>query len=371
MKSFKKLVCAGLVTLALAGAAREVRASAVTTAYEFLPDQSTVVQTGGFAGIYETHSIEGQFRLTVDLDAGTASFDHVDATLSENLFLYTQNLGVLFNMTELLGSIVSDTEIEFTGLTADGTNTEVFIRLTFVDDSVHLTGEIVPGCCDQFNYNLDAVAVVVTQPYCGDANHPYPVGDLNQDCYVDVYDYAVLVLAWMSSPGSPNWNPSCDISDPSDDVINEHDLVVFTAHWLECTVPVNSNSILKDGIEYYMQTDKFIYNSGEEVKMLYRVTNLTDQDVTFNFTDQVQHYFTVKDDGNLIWDAPKVGFPALSCFTLSPNGYKEYSENWDMVDNQGVLIVPGNYEITGSLHPILLGDKDKYVPVSVQIEIIP
>lgn len=368
MKSFKKLVCAGLVTLALAGAAREVRASAVTTAYEFLPDQSAVVQTGGFAGIYETHNIEGQFRLTVDLDAGTASFDYVDATLSENLFLYTQSLGVLFNMTELLGSIVSDTEIEFTGLTADGTNTEVFIRLTFVDDSVHLTGEIVPDCCDQFNYNLDAVAVVVPEPYCGDANHPYPVGDLNQDCYVDAYDYAVLVLAWMSNPGSPNWNPSCDISDPSDDVINEHDLVVFTARWLECTAPVNSNPILKDGIEYYMQTDKFIYNLGEEVKMLYRVTNLGDEDVYFEFPTNKQYHFRVKKDGDQIWEMSTNADDVITCFTLRPDESKEFNEIWGLVNSDGISVGAGDYQAIGELYiPIT----NHYVPVSVSIEVIP
>jgi hypothetical protein len=87
----------------------------------------------------------------------------------------------------------------------------------------------------------------------------------------------------------------------------------------------------------------------------------------------VQHYFTVKQNENLIWDVPKVGFPAFSSFTLPPNGYKEYSETWNMLNNQGILITPGTYEITGSLHPVFLTqqDKDRYVPVSVQIEIIP
>ena len=37
---------------------------------------------------------------------------------------------------------------------------------------------------------------------CGDQNHPYPVGDLNHDCYV-----------------------------------NMRDLAIFTSHWLECTAP--------------------------------------------------------------------------------------------------------------------------------------
>jgi len=136
---------------------------------------------------------------------------------------------------------------------------------------------------------------------------------------------------------------------------------------------VDSNSIIRDGIEYYIQTDKAVYNLGESVEMLYRVTNLGEEDVTIHFDDQVQHYFTVKQDEYLIWDAPKMGQPALSIVVLPPGGDKEYTETWDMLGNQGVLIMPGNYEVTGSFHPVLLSqvDKDKYVPVSVSIEIIP
>jgi hypothetical protein len=46
---------------------------------------------------------------------------------------------------------------------------------------------------------------------------------------------------------------------------------------------VNSNSIIQDDIEYYIQTDKSVYNLGEDVEMLYRVTNLRSEDVEFYF----------------------------------------------------------------------------------------
>ena len=138
-------------------------------------------------------------------------------------------------------------------------------------------------------------------------------------------------------------------------------------------VLVNSNSIVQDGIEYYFQTNKAVYVLGESVEMLYRVTNLRGELVTIHFVDQVQHYFTVKQDEYLVWDAPKVGQPAGSSVVLPPDGDKEYTETWDMLDNQRVLIMPANYEVTGSFHPVILfpEDDDKYVPVSVQIEIIP
>ena len=150
-------------------------------------------------------------------------------------------------------------------------------------------------------------------------------------------------------------------------------VIVFSMAIIAYAAP-DSNSIVKDDIEYYMQTDKHTYHSGENVEMLYRVTNLGNEDVRFDFSDQVQYYFEVKDNtGEVIWFKPKVGFPAFSYFVLQPNEYKEYSENWDMLDNQGILIAADIYNVTGSLHPILLSqtDKDKYVPVSVPIEIIP
>ena len=32
---------------------------------------------------------------------------------------------------------------------------------------------------------------------CGDINHPYPMGDLNQDCHVDFFDLALLCAHWL------------------------------------------------------------------------------------------------------------------------------------------------------------------------------
>jgi len=143
----------------------------------------------------------------------------------------------------------------------------------------------------------------------------------------------------------------------------------------------DSNSIVKNHIEYYMQTDKAIYNLGGNVQMLYRVTNLSDQDVSFEFTSTGQYHFEVTNNGNLIWFEPKADEPMLTGFVLEPNGYKEYTETWNMVNENGTPwqkdddfpANPGTYDVTGSLNPWTLraGYEDKYVPVSVPIEIIP
>ena len=56
--------------------------------------------------------------------------------------------------------------------------------------------------------------------------------DFEPDGDVDMCDFAILALAWRSSPGDYNWNPVCDISDPNDSVIDELDLALFTKYWL-------------------------------------------------------------------------------------------------------------------------------------------
>jgi len=77
-----------------------------------------------------------------------------------------------------------------------------------------------------------------------------PPADISGNCFVDLEDFATLSAAWLSDDsGSPNWNSACDISDPSDGVIDELDLAVLAADWLEkCTAFVTTwDTSLGDG----------------------------------------------------------------------------------------------------------------------------
>jgi hypothetical protein len=58
-------------------------------------------------------------------------------------------------------------------------------------------------------------------------------GDFDDDGDVDFKDFAVLAAAWRSRKGDANWDADCDISIPSDDVIDEYDLMVFCENWLQ------------------------------------------------------------------------------------------------------------------------------------------
>lgn len=152
-------------------------AEAQTGIYVFDP-RSTVVQTGGFAGVHETYPIEGYFQLSVDIDTGFASFEKVDANMLEpSGFLYTENFGVLFNMTGLAGTIINETTIEFEGKTTDGTESDVSMKLSFTDDLAHMTGNTTPppNSADMFFYDVNAVATRKYAGGTGESNNPYQI----------------------------------------------------------------------------------------------------------------------------------------------------------------------------------------------------
>jgi len=153
-------------------------ANADTSIYVFDPNQSTVVRSGGIAGLQKTLSVAGRFQLTVDLDAGFASFEKVEAYLTDQTgSVYGQNLDEIFNMTGLSGTVIDDTTIEFEGKTADGTESDVHLKLTLSDDSAHLTGQTTPppNSADMFFYDIDAVATKKYAGGTGEPNEPYQI----------------------------------------------------------------------------------------------------------------------------------------------------------------------------------------------------
>jgi len=81
----------------------------------------------------------------------------------------------------------------------------------------------------QYSRNLDPIngtgIEMVTEPSL--------IGDFYRDGIVNFKDFAVLAAAWASRPGDVNWEDACDISMPSDGVIDENDLAVFLEDWLK------------------------------------------------------------------------------------------------------------------------------------------
>ena len=132
-----------------------------TNVYVFVPEQSTVVQTGGLADIMVTYGIEGHLQMTVDFDAGTASFDVVDANLVDPSTFpdaYDADIGRLFDMTELVGTVISSTEIDFDTNNPQPGGTVVHLDLTLTGDSIQLTGGFCEPYVDGFCFEMNAVA---------------------------------------------------------------------------------------------------------------------------------------------------------------------------------------------------------------------
>ena len=57
---------------------------------------------------------------------------------------------------------------------------------------------------DERNGNRD-IYMAMIGGCCGDAEHPYPVGDLNHDCRVNIVDLAILASHWLECTA-----PECD-----------------------------------------------------------------------------------------------------------------------------------------------------------------
>lgn len=145
---------------------------------------------------------------------------------------------------------------------------------------------------------------------------------------------------------------------------------------------VNSNSIIEDNIEYYMQTDQSVYYLGETVDMLYSATNLGPQDVTIGWVaaDPLAHYaFEVRQCHHQIWRynylTPVLGFEP---FTLGPYQSRSFQTTWNLMHNNGTPwqldddfpVSPGTYSAVGELN-LVPPPKCHRVPVSVSFQVIP
>ncbi len=172
----------------------KVASTGEVTFYRFIPDESSVLQSGGFMGIQEIYSVEGTFGLRVNFDQGVARFVEVEALLKpESSFLPNPSLGELFNMENLDSTSVTETSIRFEGMTESYDVAPVVIEGIFGHNGVRLMGTIRPGCCDRFSFDLDGFAVPLEEPHCSQR----PVMDFTDDCRVDIADFAVFARHWM------------------------------------------------------------------------------------------------------------------------------------------------------------------------------
>jgi hypothetical protein len=68
---------------------------------------------------------------------------------------------------------------------------------------------------------------------CGDYKHPYPVGDISQDCRIDYVDILLLSHYWLTGLTVPN-DPAKRVDVWPDDVVDFYDLAVISNEWSAC-----------------------------------------------------------------------------------------------------------------------------------------
>lgn len=137
-----------------------------------------------------------------------------------------------------------------------------------------------------------------------------------------------------------------------------------------------SNSVVVDDIEYYIQADDSIYNLGEDIETLFRVTNLGSETLSTWTSYPIIDIIVSEKDGevfneiwNWSWDQIFPFGPVL--FELEPSEFVELNGTWPQIDlNNSVepedhtQVPTGIYRVTGYLTPTDTG-------VAVDITIVP
>jgi hypothetical protein len=161
---FEPLPNGGIVNMGTYGNTPEASKSpsgptAITSDCVLLPDRSTLLQTGGFAGVHWTYRVEGQFQVTIDFATGKAGFSHIAASATDDATPpRVLDPNEVFNLTALGGRVADDQSIQFTGKAHDGS--DVTLTATFQGDLIHLVAQTTPppNSADFFIFTLDAWA---------------------------------------------------------------------------------------------------------------------------------------------------------------------------------------------------------------------
>ncbi|TWT87202.1 hypothetical protein Mal64_27400 [Pseudobythopirellula maris] len=171
--------------------------------YEFSPQLSRIHISGGFAGVDFRSPIGGEFDLLTGfeyrLDPDDALFSirppslepyalfkNVDAAYFDAFSNQRRDLDRLLNLSGLEGYPTDYTfeTIDFVGL--DGQGAPIRLQARVGERRLVLSGRNNPSCCDFFDYEIKAVALLS------------PLGDYNFDYRTDINDYTL----WVDTFGS-------------------------------------------------------------------------------------------------------------------------------------------------------------------------
>ncbi len=127
-------------------------------------------------------------------------------------------------------------------------------------------------------------------------------------------------------------------------------------------------------LEYTIETDKAIYQLGEQVHIVQEYSNLSDDAVTFIFYQSPGFDMWVLKGADVIWHQVKGWQNDIAHPTLSAGESFRSEYSWGMVDDNGNPVAPGEYEVLGVMvggpDPAMAGCEYPAAP-STTITIIP
>ncbi|UCG56640.1 MAG: autotransporter domain-containing protein [Phycisphaerales bacterium] len=117
---------------------------------------------------------------------------------------------------------------------------------------------------------------------------------------------------------------------------------------------INSSSMLSEGVEAFIGTDKAIYRRGENVRMFFKLTNLRDDHVTSMSPHIPAFHFIVQKDGQTIWRQAHVFSHMVVVLDLPPGASKGRVGKWDMRDDNGNVVGTGTFEVVEAMDWLVL-----------------
>jgi len=139
-------------------------------------------------------------------------------------------------------------------------------------------------------------------------------------------------------------------------------------------VPVNSDSVVQNGIEYYIETDKVVYDLGEDVEIVYRITNLKTEVWSLTHPCSVIHVVVElreAEESSIIWAYGYACSSRPGSIRLESGESKEFSVNWAQWDSYYRPVSPGTYAVTGTVSYVIDTDVLEDFTATVDITIIP
>lgn len=137
-----------------------------------------------------------------------------------------------------------------------------------------------------------------------------------------------------------------------------------------------SNSVIVDDVEYYIQANDLVYDLGEDVEILFRVTNLGSETLSFGTSYPIIDIIvSEKNDEtyNGIWNWSWDGFfhtgPVV--FNLEPDAPVELNGTWSQIDLNNSLSVIDHTQVPGGIYGVSGYFKPTDTSVAMDITILP